>query len=233
MCVCVFVCMYACSFLRSFVGTLLQTLVAHSLFCNSSSRIFVSSSGTFGAEFLTTSTPLAVDVQDQRSELGGSALSPPSLISLHVCNSVFVSVYVAVDIFTLQLHTTLAFAKPTETKELSRVRQISEDFVWPNDQTVLLAVDQVVDGHCEMVEVERREWQTILVRDTSHYTRVRCAKKSSATREKILRVARDRCARCGVQFTPPVAYKGIAIACQRNSLKKKKHCGSFDNANEK
>ena len=28
------------------------------------------------------------------------------------------------------------------------------DFVWPNDQTVLLSLDQVVDGR-DMVEVER------------------------------------------------------------------------------
>ena len=30
-----------------------------------------------------------------------------------------------------------------------------EDFVWPDDRTVRLSVDQVVGGHREMVEVER------------------------------------------------------------------------------
>ena len=40
------------------------------------------------------------------------------------------------------------------------------------------------------------------------------------TTRKIACVARERSARCGVLFTPPVAYKGIAIACERNSLKK-------------
>ena len=30
----------------------------------------------------------------------------------------------------------------------------------------------------------------------------------------------ERCARCGVLFTPPVAQLGIAIACERDALKK-------------
>ena len=41
------------------------------------------------------------------------------------------------------------------------------------------------------------------------------------TTRKIACVARDRCARCGVLFTLPVAYKGIASSCKRNSLKNK------------
>ena len=41
------------------------------------------------------------------------------------------------------------------------------------------------------------------------------------TTRKIACAARDKCVRCGVLFTPPpVAYKGIAIACNRNFLKK-------------
>ena len=34
-------------------------------------------------------------------------------------------------------------------------RLMSADVEWPNDQTILLSVDQVVDGHREMVEVGR------------------------------------------------------------------------------
>ena len=37
---------------------------------------------------------------------------------------------------------------------------------------------------------------------------------------KIASVARVKCPRCGVLFTTPVAYKGIAIACKRNPLTK-------------
>ena len=48
---------------------------------------------------------------------------------------------------------------------------------------------------------------------------------------KIACGARERCARCGVLFTPPVADKGIAIACGRNSLDKN-HGGSLFNAEE-
>ena len=34
-------------------------------------------------------------------------------------------------------------------------RLMSADVEWPNDQTILLSVDQVVDGHREIVEVRR------------------------------------------------------------------------------
>ena len=36
---------------------------------------------------------------------------------------------------------------------------------------------------------------------------------------KITCVARERCARCGVLFAPTVAYKGIAVGCNRIPLK--------------
>ena len=45
----------------------------------------------------------------------------------------------------------------------------------------------------------------------------------SHVHEKNLLVSHvSKCARCGVLFAPPVAYKGIAISCKRNSLRKKK-----------
>ena len=55
----------------------------------------------------------------------------------------------------------------------------------------------------------------------SHHTQGTLWKKVlSHTRENI---ACAKCARCGVLFTPHVAYMGTDIACEFFFLKKKKH----------
>ena len=65
-------------------------------------------------------------------------------------------------------------------------------------------MDQVVDGHREMVDVEKSR----MLR--GH--RVRCAKVLSHTRENI---ACAKCPQCGVLVTHLVADMGIAVACKR------------------
>ena len=49
-----------------------------------------------------------------------------------------------------------------------------------------------------------------------HKKKTKRAEPFRATREKMFACA--KCARCGVVFTPSVAYKGIAIACKRKNL---------------
>ena len=70
-----------------------------------------------------------------------------------------------------------------------RSQSCDKDFVQPIDQTVLLSVDRKVVQHCTK---ERAE-------------------KDRVVEEMFACV---KCARCGVVFTPSVAYKEIVIVCK-------------------
>ena len=57
-----------------------------------------------------------------------------------------------------------------------------------------------------------------LARNFTKERKLRSVNFAWATHEKV-----SACARCGVLFTLPVAYKGIAVSCKRNSRKKTKN----------